>query len=497
MNQAFRLFAAASTLALLCSCANFSGIDSTATVREARDLASGATLPPQGGQWPDLGWANGIGGAPLQALIDEALADSPNLQVAEARVNAARSVSESARAAMGAAVGASFSSTWQRYTEHGLVPPPLAGAYKTDNQLALNFSYDFDFWGRHDAALRAALAQGRAAEAEQYAARLVLSTAIARGWLQLARQQGQLDLTQEQLAARRKIDELTRLRFRAGLDTQSDNEQSRQLIAVLLVEQAQWQESIGLIRNQLAALLGKGPDRGLQIVPGRLSGAAAQSGLPDALPAGLLGRRPDIVAARWRVEAAQGDIDAGKAQFYPNVNLMGFAGFSSIGLSELLQSGSRIVGVGPAIRLPVFENGALRAQLQGRVAAYDMAVASYNQALTEALHDVADQVQSLRAVGEQSEHVRVATEAAANTAQLARERERVGTANMLPVLAADMALLSQRKAALDLAARRADLRVGLIKALGGGYGTTPAATLNERAARAADPEHSPIPKSSS
>jgi len=477
MNAPFKLLVSMSAIALLSGCANFKGIHSDASLRQVGDYASNATLPAEGGPWPDTGWALVIGGAPLQALIDEALANSPNLRVAEARVNAARAAADSARAAAGATVNANFSSTYQRYTENGLIPPPLAGAYVTDNLLALNFSYDFDFWGRHAAALRAALAQGQVAQAEQYAARLMLSTAIARGWVQLARQQGQYELVQQQLTARRKINDLARLRYRSGLDSDSDSEESRQQIASLRAEQTQWQEVIALTRNQLAALLGQGPDRGLRIMPGDLPPKSAlQDALPDALPAGLLGRRPDIVAARWRVEAAQHNIDESKAQFYPDVNLMAFAGFSSIGLSELLQAGSRIVGVGPAIHLPIFGNGALRAQMKGSVAAYDVAVASYNQALTEALHDVADQVQSLRHVHEQSDQVQVAADAAAKNLQLARDRERVGTANMLPVLAAEMGLLAQRKVALDLEARSTDLRIGLIKALGGGYSVAPPPT---------------------
>jgi NodT family efflux transporter outer membrane factor (OMF) lipoprotein len=494
MKVTAKLLAATSMVALLGACANFSGIRSDAAMLRTGELASDASLPAEAGQWPDLGWASGIGGEPLQTLIDEALAGNPGIRMAEARVNAARAIEDSARAAAGPTVGAGFTSTWQRYTEHGIIPPPLAGASTTDNLLALNFAYDFDFWGRHDAELRSALAQGRVTQAEAYAARLVLSTAIARSWVQLARQQGQLELTRQLLAARMRIDELTRLRVRAGLDTQSETEQARQQIAVLRAEHSQWQESIALSRNQLAALLGQGPDRGIRILPGRLPGQMAQqAALPDALPVGLLGRRPDIVAARWRVEAAQGDIDVSKTMFYPNVNLMAFAGLSSLGLPELLKSGSRTYGAGPAIRLPVFENGALRARLKGSVAAYDAAVASYNQSVTEALHDVADQVQSLRAVHEQSEHLRNALESAATGARLARERERVGTANMLPALAAEMALLSQNKAALDLEARRISLQVGLIKALGGGYAESQSAP----ATGTTHPEQTHNPKSSS
>jgi NodT family efflux transporter outer membrane factor (OMF) lipoprotein len=460
--------AALGAVLMLASCANFKGIESGVQLRSPQDYATSASLPAQGGAWPALDWATQIGGGPLQALVDEALAGNPGLQTAAARVAAARAAAEASAANTLPTVGAGFTSTYQRYTETGLIPPPLAGEYKADTQLALNFNYEFDFWGRHEAELRAALSQGRAAEAEQYSARLVLTTALARAWLQLARQNAQLDLTRQQLVAREKLGRLIELRYKAGLDTESESEQTRQQLAGLRAEMVQWEESMALTRNQLAALMGQGPDRGLRIAAPALPPEAAVA-LPDALPLALVGRRPDIVASRWRVEAAQGEIESARAQFYPNVNLAAFAGFSTLSLERLLEAGSRVVGIGPAIRLPVFEGGRLRAQLKGRVAGYDNAVATYNQTLTDALHEVADQVQSLRAAEAQGGHQRAATRAASNALRLARQRERAGTTNMLPVAASEIALLVQRKVELENQARRADLRVGLIKALGGGF----------------------------
>jgi NodT family efflux transporter outer membrane factor (OMF) lipoprotein len=453
---------------LLSSCANFRGIGSEAQLRQSTAYASQQSLPAEGGQWPAEDWAAQIGGAPLQALVEEALADSPNLQVAAARVAAARAAVESARANELPTVGGQASSTRQRFTEHGLYPPPLAGGWFTDSLLALNFSYEFDFWGRHAAELRAALSQDRAAQAEQYSARLVLTVSVARAWLQLGRQQAQLELTQRQIALRERIGKLNELRYKAGLDTQSENEATRQQVSTLRAEAAQWQEAIALSRNQLAALLGKGPDRGLTISAPALPADAAVT-LPNELPLELLGRRPDIVASRWRVEASQGEIERARTDFYPNVNLTAFAGLSSLQLSELLNGGSRVLGIGPALKLPVFEGGRLRAQLKGRVAGYENAVATYNQTLTDALREVADAVQSLRAAQAQGEQQRAATQAASNALRLARQRERAGTSNMLPVLASEMSLLSQQKVELDNRARRADLRVGLIRALGGGF----------------------------
>ncbi len=308
----------------------------------------------------------------------------------------------------------------------------------------------------------------RAAEAEQYNARLMIATAVARTWIQLARQYEQLDIVERQQAIRAQVDKLTQLRLNAGLDTQSEKQTTMQQTASLKNEAAQWQEAIALSRNQLGALLGKGPDRGLSI-PAPVLPAAATADLPDNLPLDLMGRRPDIVAARWRVEAAQGGIADAKAQFYPNVNLSAFVGQSSLEWSSILKPGSRVLGIGPAITMPVFEGGRLRAQLKGRVAAYDGAVATYNQALNDALHEVADQVQSVRFARIQSDNQRAATDAAEANLKLARQREQVGTTNMLQVLGTESAWLTQKKLQLDIDARRADLRVSLVKTLGGGF----------------------------
>ncbi|RBA23890.1 NodT family efflux transporter outer membrane factor (OMF) lipoprotein [Herminiimonas fonticola] len=462
------MVATSCAVVLLSACASFKGIETSGTLRQPADYSTAESLPDQHGQWPDTKWAQAIGGASLQSLIDEAIAGNPNLQIAAARVAAVTAMTDAADAASRPSVSASFDSTYQRFSENYIIPPPYAGTYRTDNALRLNFSYDFDFWGKHAGELRSALSQGKAAQAEQYNARLVIATSVARTWIQLARQYAQLDLNQQQLDVTAKIAHLTQLRLDAGLDAKSENQQTRQQVASLGAEHEQLLEQISLTRNQLAALLGQGPDRGRQIERPVLPADVAIA-LPDTLPLELLGRRPDIVAARWQVEAVQGDISAAKAAFYPNINLMAYAGFSSIGLNNLLKSGSRIVGVGPAITMPILEGRTLRANLKGRVAEYDSMVATYNRALTDALHDVADQVTSLRAVALQSEQQKKATQAASGNLDLAQQRERIGTTNMLPALAAEMTLLSQRRVDLDLQARRSDLRIGLIKALGGGF----------------------------
>ena len=468
--------------AMLAACVSHSGIESHAQLHTLPVNRSDALYGTAQANWPSSDWASAIGGAELQELIAAALAGNPSLQAAAARIDAARAAIAISRSATLPSVNASFATTYQRYSEHGLIPPPLAGNYYSDNELAVSVAYDLDFWGKHSAEMRTALSQAQVAEAEQQSVRLMLSNAVARSWLQLARQYAQREMSLQQRLVREKFDALIAQRVHAGLDTQTDIQQGVLQVAALNKDISAWDEAIALSRNQLAALLGASPERGSTIARPKFDGAQ-HIGVPANLPLELISRRPDIVAARWRVEANQGDIDAATTQFYPNVNLVGFAGLSSIGVDQFFKSGSLIVGVGPSIHLPLFEGGRLRAQLKTRVAAYDVAVATYNQSLTDALHEVADQVQMMAGSSAQIAQQQSATDAAQRSLNLARQRQQAGTANLLPVLSAESLLLSQQKQTMDLLFRQAESQINLIKALGGGY---------DSQAHNATPPHSPL-----
>jgi NodT family efflux transporter outer membrane factor (OMF) lipoprotein len=227
-------------------------------------------------------------------------------------------------------------------------------------------------------------------------------------------------------------------------------------------------ESIGLARNQIAALLGAGPDRGLTLP--RPSLAAVQAfGLPANLAADLIGRRPDLVAARLHAEAASQRIKAAKADFYPNVNLSAAIGLQSFGLDKLARAGSVYGALGPAISLPIFSGGQIEGAYRGARADYDGAVASYNGVLVKALQDVADVVVSERALGERLRQSRAALAASDAAFQLASDRYREGLATYLDVLAAEDSLIANRRAVADLETRAFALDVALVRALGGGF----------------------------
>ena len=191
--------------------------------------------------------------------------------------------------------------------------------------------------------------------------------------------------------------------------------------------------------------------------------------LPSNVPAALIGRRPDLIAQRWRVESASKDIEVAKAEFYPNVYLLAFIGLQSIGAAGFFSAASRMMGIGPAVTLPIFEGGRLQGNLAGKNADYDIAVEAYNQALADALRDVVDQLTSFRSVDVQRAEQRQALATAQEAYDLALLRYREGLGNYLQVLSAESPLLDQQSLDADLRARTLEIEISLIRALGGGF----------------------------
>jgi NodT family efflux transporter outer membrane factor (OMF) lipoprotein len=366
--------------------------------------------------------------------------------------------------------------TRERFSERGLIPPPYGGKWVTIADLTANLSFDLDLWGRNRATFQSALDQSHAAAVDAYSARLFLSSSIVHSYVQLQRAYDQLDVAEALLKDRQQTLDLVRQRTSAGLDSQIDVKQAEAALPEARERIAQLQEVIQITRNQLAALVGQGPDRGLAIERPRIDSAGAFA-LPAQLPAELIGRRPDVVARRWRVEAARQDIKAARAEFYPNVNLVAFLGLQSIGLSHLLQAGNRTMGIGPAVSLPIFDAGRLRANLAGRNAEYDVAVEQYNGTLVDALREVVDQIAASRSVDIQRKEVQTGLETTQRAYDLTLIRYKQGLATYLQVLNAETQVLTQRALKADLRARELDVVVNLTRALGGGYNETKGAPI--------------------
>lgn len=424
-------------------------------------------------QWPDIEWWQDYGDPQLTTLIEEALADSPDLAVAAARVSKAYGYAQQAGAARLPTFDISGSAPASKQSYNNGVPAAFVPhGWNSTGSVKGELGFDLDLWGKNKAAYAAARSDAEAARLDYVQASLTLSTSIADAYADLARLFAERKVEESALENRQQTAQLTADRVRSGLDTQAELKQARSAVPTARAELAATDEQIALTRNRLAALLGKGPDRGLEITAPAVSIAVRP--VPAGVTTDLIGRRPDIVAARARVEAAASRIKVARAAFYPSINISAMFGFQSLGFGNLFKDGSSVGNFGPAVSLPVFHGGELQGQYRGARASYDEAVASYDQTVIDAYRAVADAVTSQRAL-----HVRLtqsgqALDEAEGAYAIARQRYAGGLSRFLDVLSAQDRVLQAQRTVAGLQARAFTLDVSLIRALGGGF-SAPAA----------------------
>ena len=429
-------------------------------------FASARSLAGTSQDWPTDNWWHDFDDPQLDTLVSEALKDSPTIDEAAARIRIAAAQADLARAALMPRMGATATARDSRITQS--IGLPTDGDWHWLMAGLVNLSYDLDLWGKNRAALRAAVSERSAREADAATARLAIEAAVASSYVDFAQLLVRRDAAVDAARIRRETRDLVVRRFDAGLEPRTSVEQAEGSVETAEAQLAAIDEVIGLNRNALAALLGAGPDRGLAIKAPLLTNRRPTE-LPAHIPIELVGRNPELVSARWRVEAAAGRIGVARAGFYPNVNLSGLIGFASFGLSNLFRSQSLVGSVGPAVSLPIFDGGRLRANYRGARGEYDAAVATYDAELLQALHEAADAATSLRALGTRVDRTNAALARQATAYSLARMRYEGGLSNYQAVLISEDALLAAREQAASLRLRGFALDIALAKALGGGF----------------------------
>jgi NodT family efflux transporter outer membrane factor (OMF) lipoprotein len=467
-RRSLRVMAVALLATALSACVNYRGIHSDNHPAAVTDYPAAVSIPTQGGIWPAMDWSQRFGDPQLTALINEAVANSPTLDEARERVAKATAYTEQAHAAIGPNADVNYSFSREHLSGNTYLPSPIGNSWRNESSLMFGASYDLDLWGKNHEALRAAISQRKAAEAEEQQARLILSTSVAHTYVHLALLYALRDVAQNEVASRKSIGALTQARVQTGLDNEVESRTVDVTIDATRTDVSELDGKIATTRYQLAALLGKGPDRGLQITRPVLLDAADDA-LPDSLPADLLSRRPDIVAAHWRIDATGHAVKVAKADFYPDINLAAAVGYDAFGFGRLFSASSRQIQAGPAIHLPLFDGGALRAQLKDHYADYDSAVDAYDQTLVSALNDVATQVATIRAIEQQQGTAQSAYSESRRAYDLEIVRYKAGLDPQLQVLSADVARLEQSQRVATLRLQRLDAQIALIQALGGGY----------------------------
>ncbi|MEO5623008.1 MAG: efflux transporter outer membrane subunit [Dokdonella sp.] len=436
------------------------------TLRDEAPLAGLAATT--GDAWPDPQWWHRYQDPQLDDLEEKGLSASPSLATALSRFQTALRSVEVARANGGASVAANAQVQRQRLSEHGLIPSQFLGfTWYNQGDLSLSFKYDFDFWGKTRAAVEAAVDEAHAAEAERSAAALMLTSAIADTYFAWQADQTRLALADKTVAVLERSRQLSARRLAQGIDSPDVVHQDDVQTAVAREVQATYTGSAQIRAVALAALLG--------IAPADLPHLAARplpivnAVLPRKLGLDLLARRPDIAANRWRVEAALRNVDEARAQFYPDISLGAMVGLSSIDLDKLLTAGSRTAAFGPALHLPLFGLGQLRAAYGVREAQLQAAAAQYDAAVVDAARDVATQALMLAQIDARRRERALQLDAASALEHSASARVRGGVSDDRSVLAAQAQVLRQRDALASLDAQAIAAEIALTKALGGGY----------------------------
>ena len=424
-------------------------------------------------QWPAQDWWQAYNDPQLTALIEEALAGAPDVAVALARLHQAQGYQTQQRAALLPKVDGRViaQETYTKNFPGGLLSDGWSGVGAD----ALQVSFDLDLWGKNRAALRAAKLESKAAALDVAQARLTLSTAIASSYADLARLYAERDVQEAAIKLKAAQAQLTADRVTNGLDTQAELKQAQSAVPTAREQLLATDESIALTRNTLAALLGKGPDRGLAIA--RRTAVIAARGLPAGVTTDLIAHRPDVAAALARVQADDERIRVAKAGFYPAVSISALAAHPAIGLENLVQGNTLLGGIGPSISLPIFHGGELKGKYNSARATFDEAIANYDKSVAGAFHDVADAAASQSALTARLEQSAKALADSEGAYEVARMRYEGGLSTYLNVLSAQEAVLTARRTHADLEARAFALDVALVRALGGApFSSSPLST---------------------
>lgn len=420
-------------------------------------------------------WWRSFGDPQLNGIVTDAVTGNPTLDAALARVRQAEALLSTQRANTGPDVALDAQEQVARLSGRYTIPPPYAGTVRAVGTTQLSLNWNLDLFGRQKAAIEAARASTRAAGLDLFAARLALSGAVVQTYINLARAEMQAVIARRTIATRQDSLRLINVRIRNKLASALDAQGAATLVAQAQQALLRAEAAQALAKNALAALAGRGGDYAASLHPTVLKLDTALP-LPSALPADLIARRPDIAAAQARIAAASAGRQVARKAFYPNVNLAALACLQAIGIGNLFSLDAGTAGVGPAVHLPIFDNGRLRADLAGATAALDLATADYNARVIGAVREAADAISRIGSL--QADRARQAeiVRGFAETGRLNAIRVASGLDSKLGLVDTDIRLLDAQTADADLAADAAIQRVALVLALGGGF--TPASSAS-------------------
>jgi multidrug efflux system outer membrane protein len=426
----------------------------------AEALPAGAAASAAAPAAAEIDWQAYFADPRLKRLVEIALANNRDLRIAVLNIERARATYQVRRADELPSVGAGFNAQRQPGGTGSLVNTYSVGLAVT--------GYELDFFGRVRSLSQSALAQYLATDEARKTAQIALIAAVANGYLNLLADDELLRVTRDTLVTREESFKLTKLKFDNGAASELDFRQAESLLEGARVTLASTLRQRALDENALVLLLGQALPAELP-APMPLAGQQVSSELPAGLPSDLLARRPDVRSAEQQLIAANANIGAARAAFFPRITLTANAGTASTELSGLFKSGTWALTGTAQLLQPIFDAGRNRANLDVAKADREIAVAQYEKAIQTAFREVADSLAGRATLGEQLRAQLAQRNAAEVSFRLADLRYRNGAASYLDVLDAQRTLFTAQQATVQVQALQVQNLVTLYKVLGGGW----------------------------
>jgi NodT family efflux transporter outer membrane factor (OMF) lipoprotein len=418
----------------------------------------------------DADWWTAFGDPQLDRLIETGLAGNPSLAMALARVRAAQAGIETERAGLLPQIKGSAQLDRGRIGDKFL-PEPIGGSDVNIGIAVTNFSWDLDLFGRQHAAVRQASASAEGARLDAAAARLAIAVSIAQTYVGVARAEKLIKVADGFVQTRQKAYGFAQSRVKNQLGSQFDIKQAETLLAQAQQARTQAVQQRDVLVHAIAALVGRGADFYPQVTAPTLALGQAPA-VPELLPADLLGRRPDLLAGQARIDAAVQGRKVARAAFMPDVSISALAGLTAIGLGGFFTGGAFSYSAGPALSLPIFEGGKLRAQYKGATADLDGAVADYDNSVLGAVREASDAITNVRSSDEALAEQGRVVQGLRDTVRLDEVRVRTGLGSQLDAIDSGFRLLQAEQDLVGLQADALTRRVQLVAALGGGFDPT-------------------------
>ncbi len=420
--------------------------------------------------WPRSNWWAIFQSDQLNQLIVEALRQNPTIQRVEKRVTSAKQIAKVVRSRLFPLLFFDADESWEYLSYHGLYralnPHVPINANLVD--LTLSFTYEFDFWGKNRNLFLAAVGESKAQEAESAEVQLIVTTSLAQAYFALQTNLLRKNLYEQLVQVRQETFTLQRLLQKKALLSKLQPLLSEEN----LLEAQKWlltiKDEIEVDRHLINVFRGKGPDAPL-ILDQEFSFPLKQLPIPSNLSLDLLARRPDLMAQIWRVEALAHEVGAAKADFYPDIHLTALIGLESVLYRFLLNTHSKTAALQPAIHLPIFTAGAIRANIRAKKAQFDAAVNDYNDLLLKSAQEVADLLVLAQTIYQQKQDQEQIVQAAAERFALTNLRQQKGLDNMLSWYLSKEEWIFKQLDDVSLLYSQYLATIKLIKALGGGY----------------------------